>query len=391
MRICGVIAEYNPFHLGHAHHLAETRRICGAETAIIAVMSGNFVQRGSFALLDKYTRAEMAVRGGADLVVELPLAAALCSAEGFARGAVATLATLGCDTLSFGSETADTDLLCHAARLLDTVAAQPAPTLPRGLSYAAARQKALERIDPAAAVLLSAPNNTLAVEYCRALADTPMRPLAIARRGAGHGAAAPAEGFASASYLRGLAYAGKLAACAPYMPPDAYRLLTDSAARGLAPAAAPEGALLALLRDRLYHGLLLTGSADGFDQRLQKAVYRARDYEEAVALAQTRRFPAARVRRAYLRAALSMPANAPVAPAYLRVLALGPRGRALLRRAPKALPVIVKPVSEKRLPEALQHALRRDAFADDLFALALPDPAARAGGSHFRGTPRYVP
>lgn len=164
MRICGVIAEYNPFHLGHAHHLAETRRICGAETAIIAVMSGNFVQRGSFALLDKYTRAEMAVRGGADLVVELPLAAALCSAEGFARGAVATLAALGCDALSFGSETADTDLLCHTARLLDTVDAQPAPTLPRGLSYAAARQKALERIDPAAAVLLSAPNNTLAVE-----------------------------------------------------------------------------------------------------------------------------------------------------------------------------------------------------------------------------------
>ena len=333
----------------------------------------------------------MAVRGGTDLVVELPLAAALSSAEGFARGAVAALAALGCDTLSFGSETADADLLCRAASLLDTLDAGPASALPRGLSYAASRQKALEQADPTAAALLSTPNNTLAVEYCRALPGTAMRPLAIPRRGAGHGAQAPAEGFASASYLRGLVRADKLAACAPYMPAKAYRLLLDSAESGLAPAVPPDPALLALLRDRLYHGLLQTGAADGFDQRLQNAVYRAASYAQAVELARTRRFPAARVRRVFLRAVLSIPADAPVAPAFLRVLALGPQGRALLRRAPAALPIIVKPVSEKRLDVSLQPALRRDAFADDLFALALPDPAARAGGSHYRGTPRYVP
>lgn len=391
MRICGVIAEYNPFHLGHAFHLAETRRILGADTAVVAAMSGNFVQRGSFALLDKYARAEMAVRGGADLVVELPLAAALTSAEGFARGAVATLSALGCDTLSFGSETADSALLAHAARLLDTLDGKTAPAPLRGLSYAAWRQKALEQADPAAAALLSTPNNTLAVEYCRALTGTSMQPLAIPRRGAAHGALAPAEGFASASYLRKLAYSGKLPACAPYMPPAAYRLLADCAKRGLAPALPQDTALLAILRDRLYHGLLQTFSADGFDQRLQKAVYQASSYEEAVSLAQTRCFPAARVRRAYLRAALSIPADAPVKPTYLRVLAIGPKGRSLLRRAPAHLPIVTKPVSEKRLDDALQPTLRRDAFADDLFALSLPDPAARAGGSHFRGTPRYIP
>ena len=88
MTVCGIVAEYNPFHTGHAHHIAQTQRTLGGEAAIVCAMSGNFVQRGDFAVLDKYARAEMAVRGGADLVVELPLAAALSSAEGFARGAV---------------------------------------------------------------------------------------------------------------------------------------------------------------------------------------------------------------------------------------------------------------------------------------------------------------
>ena len=85
MTVCGITAEYNPFHTGHLHHIAETRRSLGENAVIVCVMSGNFVQRGDFAVLDKYARAEMAVRCGADLVVELPLAAALSSAEGFAK------------------------------------------------------------------------------------------------------------------------------------------------------------------------------------------------------------------------------------------------------------------------------------------------------------------
>ena len=121
MTVCGITAEYNPFHTGHLHHIAETRRSLGENAVIVCVMSGNFVQRGDFAVLDKYARAEMAVRCGADLVVELPLAAALSSAEGFAKGAVQTLHALGCGTVSFGAETADTDLLLQAAELLNSL------------------------------------------------------------------------------------------------------------------------------------------------------------------------------------------------------------------------------------------------------------------------------
>ena len=137
MTVCGIVAEYNPFHTGHAHHIAQTQRTLGGEAAIVCAMSGNFVQRGDFAVLDKYARAEMAVRGGADLVVELPLAAALSSAEGFARGAIGVLRALGCNVVSFGAETPDTALIERAARALDALPPTGGGASP--LSYAARR------------------------------------------------------------------------------------------------------------------------------------------------------------------------------------------------------------------------------------------------------------
>ena len=387
MSICGIVAEYNPFHTGHRHHIRETRRALGAETAVVCVMSGNFVQRGDFALLDKYARAEMAVRGGADLVVELPLAAALSSAEGFARGAAATLAALGCGVVSFGAETADAARLMRAAAALDALPAGEGAD--PSLSYAARRQEELRAADPDAALLLADPNNTLAVEYCRAMRPLGMKPLAVARQGAAHDAQTPDGGFASASLLRTHLRAGDGAFCAPYLPEGTQAVWTRTVAAGEAPVSLPEDTLLALLRTALYQGKLRTGAADGFDERLQNAVYAACSFPDAVERAKTRRFPAARVRRALLRAALGIRPDAPVSPAYLRVLALGPRGRAVLRDA--ALPVIVKPASERRLPDELQPALAQDAFADDLFALALPDPAKRSGGDRYRKTPFYLP
>ena len=185
MTVCGITAEYNPFHTGHLHHIAETRRSLGENAVIVCVMSGNFVQRGDFAVLDKYARAEMAVRCGADLVVELPLAAALSSAEGFAKGAVQTLHALGCGTVSFGAETADTDLLLQAAELLNSLPMKGESGSPH-LSYAARRQEELSKVNKQAAVLLDNPNNTLAVEYCRFLLPLGMRPLAVLRQGAAH-------------------------------------------------------------------------------------------------------------------------------------------------------------------------------------------------------------
>ena len=149
----------------------------------------------------------------------------------------------------------------------------------------------------------------------------------------------------------------------------------------------PESAMLTLLRAALFRGALATGSADGFDERCAAAVYSAVSFSDAVEKAQTRRFPAARVRRTLLRAALGISPDASPLPSYARVLAFSARGRTLLRRQ-DGLPLIVKPVTEKQLPDALQPSLRLDAFADDLFGLARPAPLP--GGEHYRKTPFYL-
>ena len=148
-KVAGIVAEYNPFHRGHAHQIAETRRLLGDDCAVLCVMSGDFVQRGDAAVFDKFERAEAAVRGGADLVLELPLRWSLSSAEGFARGAVSLLAASGVVThLSFGSETGELAPLQHAADGLRDGALGELlrDALKQGLSFPAARQKALERL-----------------------------------------------------------------------------------------------------------------------------------------------------------------------------------------------------------------------------------------------------
>jgi len=345
-------------------------------------MSGNFVQRGDFAALEKYTRAEMAIRCGIDLVVELPLSAALSSAEGFALGAVQTLRALGCDTVSFGAETPDINLLCRAADGLNQL---HNVTISGGLSYAAQRQTALRTIDPEAATLLSFPNNTLGIFYCQFARPLGMKIVAVPRQGAGHNAAVPQEGFVSASYLRRRLREKRWEECASYLPETVCNVLQRARQYGQAPVSPPEEALFYLIQRLSFTRELYVGASDGFDERLQKAIVSASSWQDIITRAQTKRFPAARVRRALLRAILTLTPDTPVTPSYLRVLALGERGRSHIKRA--TLPVIVKPAAEKKMAATLQPVLRRDAFADTLFTLAMPDKLQSVAGGHFRQTP----
>ena len=395
MTVCGIVAEYNPFHAGHAHHIAETRRILGADAAVVCAMSGNFVQRGDLAVMEKYARAEAAVRCGADLVLETPLAACLSSAEGFARGAVSLLDALGCVShLSFGAEQADLALLQQAADLSLRQSEALRQGLAAGLPYAAAMQQAVSAADPEAGALLASPNNTLGVEYLRALAarGSRMQPLAIERKGGAHDSDTPADGLPSASYLRGLLAAGDAEACRPLMPQASFAVLVREMQRGAAPVTrrAVDQALLAHLR-RLDAAALcpFCGGDEGLAHRLADAIRDNTDFSAVCAAAQTRRYPLARVRRVLLRAWLDLPQTVPPEAAYVRVLAVGARGRDILRRMKDAcaLPVIVKPVTERGLPANLQPALARDALADDLYALAYPAPKWRVGGGRFRKTP----
>lgn len=213
MNITGVIAEYNPFHNGHAYHLSCAREKTDADFLIV-VMSGNFVQRGTPALLDKSTRAKMALLGGADLVVELPPLWASASAQYFASAAVSLLAQLGCvHTLCFGCESPDSALFSTIAGLIakesDAYRQLLTGFLKKGASYASARQKALIQLLPeqepcAVSQILDTPNNILALEYTKAASDThaSINLCPIMRKGAGYHSQNVADSFSSATAIR---------------------------------------------------------------------------------------------------------------------------------------------------------------------------------------------
>lgn len=215
MNIAGIIAEYNPFHLGHHHHLEETRRLTGADYVIV-VLSGNFVQRGEPAILDKSLRTRMALMGGADCVLELPAPFACASAEDFAMGAVSLLHKLGTvNTLSFGSECGELRMLTQASQIL---LREPAifrytlkARLREGASYPQARSAALTAAGADFDVYSAAaePNNLLGIEYLNALSrlNSPIRPFTLPRRGnAYHDLSLHADGYSSASALRETIY-----------------------------------------------------------------------------------------------------------------------------------------------------------------------------------------
>lgn len=199
MNITGIIAEYNPFHLGHAYHLAEARRMTNADF-IIVVMSGDFVQRGEPALFNKYLRAQMALENGADLVLELPAPFATAGGEDFAGGAVAILDKLGVIThLVFGSESGELSDILSAAKLLENESKETSilirQGLKKGLSYPAAVSQAFQTAGhvttdctPKIIQTLSMPNNLLGVEYCRALKrrSSSTTPVTIKRLGSYH-------------------------------------------------------------------------------------------------------------------------------------------------------------------------------------------------------------
>ena len=370
METAGIVAEYNPFHRGHAWHIAETRRRLGGDAPVVCVMSGHWVQRGECALADKWLRAALALDRGADLVVELPTPWAMASAESFARGAVSLLAATGVvDVLSFGSETGELAPLEEAAAALD------APEYPeklraalgRGLSFPAARQEA------AGAACLSAPNNNLGVEYLRSLRalGSTIRPLTVPRQGAGHDGPA-AGGFASASELRRLLRAGRGEEAAPY--------LTAPWSGELADMQHIERAVLARLRtmgEGDWGALPDGGGAEGLPSRLAKAAREAVSLEDFYARAKTRRYPHARLRRLALAAFLDLrAAERPAAPPYVRVLGLGGRGRALLRRMKDTcpLPVIVKPAQARELDGPARTLFESEARYTDLYGLCFPAP-----------------
>jgi len=385
MAVAGIITEYDPLHMGHVYLMDEVRRLLGPETPIICVMSGNYVQRGAFAIADKRARAAAAVQSGADLVLELPTPWALSSAEGFAAGAVEILKAAGIVThLAFGSESGNAGGLLRLAEALcsEDFAGQLHRELGRGDSFAAARQRAVESIlSPEDAALLRTPNDILGVEYCKALRGSGIQPVAIPRRGAAHGDGEAGDGFASASAIRALLQKGMegraLALMAPAMA-DAYRAERDA---GRAPALLEncERAVLARLRF-MEEGdfAALDEGHEGLYRRFYRFSRSAASVEALLESVKTRRYPMSRLRRMVFRAYLGLSSAPPYPPPYLRLLAANEQGTALLARMREtaALPVLTKPASVHRMAADARRLFALEVRAGRLYALACPDPAS---------------
>lgn len=391
MQVAGVICEYNPFHTGHAWQLAELRRR-GAE-AVVCAMSGNFTQRGDFAIVRKHVRAVAAIYGGADLVLELPLPWAISSAEGFARGGTEVLVGTGvADTLAFGSECADTGTLTRVADALasDGFAAALKSELDRGDSFAAARQRATATLAGGDAAILTNPNDILGVEYCKALRGTGIVPLALPRMGATHDGG-PSGEYASASYIR-----AHMDDAAAYLTPDMTRLYAGEQTAGRAPVtvSAAERAILARLRmmDEADFAAYDEGN-EGLYHRFYDASRSAATLERLLEAVKTKRYAHARLRRMLLAMYLGVPPTArPASVPYLRVLAMNDRGKTLLHEMRKraALPVLVKPADVREVSPPARRLMELEARAADLYALAYPDLTQSAGGSEWRTNPVIV-
>lgn len=404
MKAAGIVAEYNPFHNGHALHLKKTREAgCGP---VAVVMSGICTQRGEPALFPKDIRCAAALRAGADLVVELPLCWATRSAEGFARGAVSLLRALGCvSVLSFGSESGDAEAIAgYAARVaaLDGGEALRA-RLKTGASFPRAREEALLREFPGEK-LPEGPNDLLAAEYLRAAGElgAAFEPLAVRRVGVAHDARAahdagavhdvetPENGLASASAVRSMLENGEWERACGFVPGFAAGMYESARAAGRAPLRLPlfETLLLARLRTFSPEEFAEAGDVgEGLENRLYSAVREAGSYAELLALVKTKRYPMARIRRALLSAFFGTgKAERDALPPYLRVLGLNGRGAEMLRAAKKEgdLPVVTEYAQIKKLGKRANDVFALECRAADLCALCLPAPGPCGSEQRYR-------
>lgn len=383
MKTVGIIAEYNPFHNGHAYHIEKSKRDADADYCIV-VMSGDFVQRGEPACLDKYTRTRSCLENGADLVLELPFSYAAANAEFFAEGAVSTLDGIGIvDILSFGSESGELALLCDLAALLKEESADFALLLSRymkeGLSYPAAREKALleEYGNRLPEGFLQKPNNILALEYLKALSRRNSRicPYTISRIGDYHSSEA-VEQFSSATSLRKLIRESKNPELlAPFVPEKALSVM-ESSWHPVFPSDFSAMLGYALLSKRNGE---LTDYADvssELEGRIKKSLAGYGGFEEFADTLKTKQFTRARINRALLHILTDILETEQSSlkkagfPSYARILGFRRDAGPLLSELKKksAIPVITKMADADALLDPIRkRMLEKDIFAADLY------------------------
>lgn len=380
-KTAAIIAEYNPFHNGHRLHISRTKEICGADN-IVVIMSGNFVQRGDCALSDKFSRTRMALEGGADLVLELPLPFACAGAEKFALGGVEIADALGCvDFLSFGMECGSAEQLTAAANALTDEEIKPAldQLLSEGMSFAAARTEAVRRVyGNDTADLLCMPNNILAVEYIRALKrlHSHIVPTGIQREGAAHDSDKLSGDIASATAVRRMIWDGQLDEAARYIPQSSYGILSELIETNKAPAELNkcERAVLSRLRSMTREQIArLPDISEGLENRIFDCARSACSLEELYDSIKSKRYSHARIRRIILSSFLGLRREHSEKQGYIRILGMNEKGKKLLSAAKPKLPLISSYRQANQLPQEARNQYLLECHADDLWALMTPE------------------
>lgn len=399
MKVCAVVCEYNPFHSGHEYHLSRTRELIGEDAGIISVMSGSFVQRGDFAVADKYERARCAVLGGADLVIELPSCYAVSSAERFAQGAIKLISALNAvDFISFGCETDNLNTLCSIAHCLNdsSTVSRISQEMKTGISYANARCSVVSAETGISDAIFNGPNNILAIEYIRALQkiNSEIIPLAVKRCGAAHDSAEDCQN-ASASAIRQMLYNNN-PDYEKYVPEQTIDMLkrTVDMYGGIASIVNAERAIIARLRFMSENEFAeIPDGGEGLYHRFRKAVYDSTDLSEIMKKTKTKRYTMSRIRRMLISSYIGLTADMQTAePKYALVLAFNRRGRELLGHINQvaSVPVITKPAHSKKLDRQASDMFKFQTRADDMHSLAYPLFTRQTGMYGYRKTPAYL-
>ena len=391
--VVGIIGEYNPFHNGHAYHLEQTKKIANADYSI-AVISGNFVQRGNVSLIDKWSKADMALTNGIDLVIELPTIYSISSAENFAYGAIKILNSLGVvDFLSFGSELNDLEILDKCATILYKEPSEFRSLLEhelsKGVSFPKARENALliylNDIRKYANVL-SNPNNILAIEYLKNLKKlkSPIKPIAIKRIGPAYNDLTIKNNFASATAIREKIKKDVPAGISKLMPPNSYRILYNSILKGhfVKDISAFEKEIIYILRKMNIKEIAnLPDVAEGLEYAIKNAATSCNTLEEFMNIIKTKRYTSTRIQRILLYALLGitkeeMKFSYKMQP-YIRVLGMNAKGKELLSAISRLNPNLQIITSLKKYMNTnpnknLLQMLNLDIHATDIYTLGYP-------------------
>ena len=412
MRVVGLITEYNPFHNGHKFHLEASKHLTNADY-VVCVMSGNFIQRGEPALLNKWARTKMALINGVDLVIELPVSYVLQSAEHFAFGAVKILNSLNIvDYICFGSEQGKIEPLNNIAGILanepEEVSHRIKLLLKEGNSFASAREKAIKEYLKAENkslnidTILASPNNILGVEYIKALykLNSRITPLTIKRHKAGYYSLEPKDEIASATAIRNiLQQEMNLEKLESFMPSANYHILCSEVDAGQGPVFSQHFDIAIMTLLRKLSNLQLAAFPDvkeGLQNRIWKAAHTFGTLESTITAVKTKRYTRTRLQRIMFNILLSITKDVLKTfqkyggPQYIRILGMNKNGKKLLKLANStaSLPIIIKPSSYSRsCNPLLRQMIELDFLATDLYTLHYPAADKRIGRLDYLTSP----